>query len=601
MKRLCSVATLMLLTTPAHAGTLYSFQVGGRTISISAPRGCASLECISVTTPGVRDAAARHASANNAMGPAPHHETRPAIQAAGQHSANSLQSSSSAESPAATKASISPPKAEVASTQAQRQIKPIAAASTTPARKEPSSVMAAPAISTPISSPADAASSHSWHPPMVVGLEPPKAAPALSSTDFIAKTDPREQNQQPAQSSAVKQASISSPKKEVASTQVQPQTNPVAATSTTPATVGPSSVMAASAVSASLPADVAPLHSWHPPLVAGLEPATVAPTLSSTEFIAKPAAHTQSRPDQIADQKTAALLKSPLSVESSAAKQASISPPKTEVAPAQVKPQTKPVAATSTTPATKEPSSVTAAPAVSPPLPTTAWLADAKSNSPASPSAEDASRPRSPLVAGLDTQTAASAPKPPKKAVPSESAPPALAYYAVAPVPRPSTTQSKAAPITMPIAGSSNQPVLQSNFNATTGLVASAPSEEISATTDPNRKSPSDREHFTSPLGSWFADGTKSSIRIKPCGPYLCGYASSSSLNQIEEKTLIDLKPISSTEWVGMILNHDTGITYPTIVKLQDENSLRLRTCALRATFCDGQVWSREASVLAVR
>jgi uncharacterized protein (DUF2147 family) len=153
---------------------------------------------------------------------------------------------------------------------------------------------------------------------------------------------------------------------------------------------------------------------------------------------------------------------------------------------------------------------------------------------------------------------------------------------------------------TQPVVGSATQPVLQSNFGPAATQIP-APVDAANVAPDSIKKASSDRERSASLLGNWRADTNKPSIRIKPCGPNLCGYASNLSSNQTEEKMLIDLKPISSTEWVGMILNQDTKITYPTIVMLEDDNSLRVRSCGLSAAFCAGQVWSREAPVLAVR
>jgi hypothetical protein len=51
MKRLCAFAALVLLSTSAHAGTIFSFEVQGRVVHINAPSGCASLACISVSSP----------------------------------------------------------------------------------------------------------------------------------------------------------------------------------------------------------------------------------------------------------------------------------------------------------------------------------------------------------------------------------------------------------------------------------------------------------------------------------------------------------------------------------------------------------------------
>ena len=53
MKRFCSLAVLMLLSSSAHAGESFSFTVGGHRIHIEAPRHCRSTSCVSVSIPGV--------------------------------------------------------------------------------------------------------------------------------------------------------------------------------------------------------------------------------------------------------------------------------------------------------------------------------------------------------------------------------------------------------------------------------------------------------------------------------------------------------------------------------------------------------------------
>jgi uncharacterized protein (DUF2147 family) len=53
MKRLIAFVALLLASSAAHAGNSYSFEVGGRTIHIDAPRGCDSPSCISISIPGV--------------------------------------------------------------------------------------------------------------------------------------------------------------------------------------------------------------------------------------------------------------------------------------------------------------------------------------------------------------------------------------------------------------------------------------------------------------------------------------------------------------------------------------------------------------------
>jgi uncharacterized protein (DUF2147 family) len=97
-------------------------------------------------------------------------------------------------------------------------------------------------------------------------------------------------------------------------------------------------------------------------------------------------------------------------------------------------------------------------------------------------------------------------------------------------------------------------------------------------------------------LGNWQTEGKKRSIHIEQCGLFVCGYAVDSSN---EEKVLIDLKPTSSSEWTGLIVSAESGITYPSVVTLEDALTIRVRACALGVTFCEGQIWTREAPVSA--
>jgi uncharacterized protein (DUF2147 family) len=283
------------------------------------------------------------------------------------------------------------------------------------------------------------------------------------------------------------------------------------------------------------------------------------------------------------------------------------------------------------------------------------------------------------LAAGFDTQLAVSAPKPTSEAASSDRTPPALSYYAAAPLPSPASASLPRAPVsldqpekpspgtgvapitataqsfatpapdalaklpvdiksaiapivaaigtlfkqtgsqsasisaidpsngspsapgqpTQPFVDSVSQPGIQSNFKPAATEIPVAPAVANGAAPGSINKASSDHDRSASPLGNWRAEANKAPIRIKPCGLNLCGYASSS--NQTEEQMLIDLKPISPAEWVGMIVNQDTKITYPAIVMLEDDNSLRVRSCGLSAAFCAGQVWSREAPALAVR
>lgn len=53
MKRFAAIAAILLATTTAHAGDSYSFDIGGQTVTIDAPKDCSSADCVSVSIPGV--------------------------------------------------------------------------------------------------------------------------------------------------------------------------------------------------------------------------------------------------------------------------------------------------------------------------------------------------------------------------------------------------------------------------------------------------------------------------------------------------------------------------------------------------------------------
>ncbi len=57
MKTLVIAAALLLTASAAQAGANYSFEIGGRTVRLHAPRGCDSPSCISISIPGVYDSA----------------------------------------------------------------------------------------------------------------------------------------------------------------------------------------------------------------------------------------------------------------------------------------------------------------------------------------------------------------------------------------------------------------------------------------------------------------------------------------------------------------------------------------------------------------
>ena len=55
MRKLVLIAAMMLMASAsAHAGG-YSFNVQGQKVRINIPRGCASLNCINVSAPGLEE------------------------------------------------------------------------------------------------------------------------------------------------------------------------------------------------------------------------------------------------------------------------------------------------------------------------------------------------------------------------------------------------------------------------------------------------------------------------------------------------------------------------------------------------------------------
>jgi uncharacterized protein (DUF2147 family) len=54
MKKLVTIAALLMATTAAHAGNGVTFQINGERIHVEAPRNCDSLSCIKVTAPGFK-------------------------------------------------------------------------------------------------------------------------------------------------------------------------------------------------------------------------------------------------------------------------------------------------------------------------------------------------------------------------------------------------------------------------------------------------------------------------------------------------------------------------------------------------------------------
>jgi uncharacterized protein (DUF2147 family) len=166
--------------------------------------------------------------------------------------------------------------------------------------------------------------------------------------------------------------------------------------------------------------------------------------------------------------------------------------------------------------------------------------------------------------------------------------------------PSPSTVES-ATPITggvyKPVQTASSLAPAVMYYSKAKENQASAPAVEYyrKAKENLNRET-SDAGRSASLLGDWQIEGQKRAIHIEQCDLFVCGYVADSSN---KEKVLIDLKPTSSSEWIGLIASAESNIMYPSVVILEDAKTLRVRACALGITFCEGQIWTREEPVLA--
>lgn len=53
MKRFAAIIAILLATTAAQASDTYSFDIGGQSVTIDAPKDCSSADCVSISIPGV--------------------------------------------------------------------------------------------------------------------------------------------------------------------------------------------------------------------------------------------------------------------------------------------------------------------------------------------------------------------------------------------------------------------------------------------------------------------------------------------------------------------------------------------------------------------
>lgn len=71
MKRIGLLLALVAFGDAAHAGEAISFKLGGRRVTVEAPRNCRSLSCVTVAVPGVSNVALQGGDARSAAPPPP--------------------------------------------------------------------------------------------------------------------------------------------------------------------------------------------------------------------------------------------------------------------------------------------------------------------------------------------------------------------------------------------------------------------------------------------------------------------------------------------------------------------------------------------------
>lgn len=102
-----------------------------------------------------------------------------------------------------------------------------------------------------------------------------------------------------------------------------------------------------------------------------------------------------------------------------------------------------------------------------------------------------------------------------------------------------------------------------------------------------------------SPAGLWrVADGS-AVIRIKSCGPDLCGYVAAAPKPGPGEKSAIGRKILlglrrDGAVWRGPIFNLDNGQTYAGEILLSDAAHLKVKGCLAGGGLCGGETWKRE-------
>jgi uncharacterized protein (DUF2147 family) len=119
------------------------------------------------------------------------------------------------------------------------------------------------------------------------------------------------------------------------------------------------------------------------------------------------------------------------------------------------------------------------------------------------------------------------------------------------------------------------------------------------------------------PLGTWFTEEGKATVRIAPCGPALCGTIISlkepndpatgkpkTDQNNVEAGlrgrpvvgvlVVLGMKPSgTANKWSGQVYNAEDGKTYSGSLTLQDANTIKIEGCILGGLVCKAATWTR--------
>lgn len=97
------------------------------------------------------------------------------------------------------------------------------------------------------------------------------------------------------------------------------------------------------------------------------------------------------------------------------------------------------------------------------------------------------------------------------------------------------------------------------------------------------------------PVGEWrTADGT-TTVAIRPCGHYLCGFIASTTTPQdptIGRQIFYNMQP-RGEQWSGTIVDIVVGQRYSGHISLIGEGTLKVEGCLIGGVLCGSENWRR--------